>query len=108
MVRFSNTDDERAPLRIRIHYDYILPEDITTVEGIPVTTPARTLLDIATSITNEELKEAVATALRRGLVTPREIRAVIARYPEHDGGPHLGALLRTQSGDAADGPTRAL
>lgn len=75
-------------------FDHILPEDITTFEGIPITTPARTLLDIATSISDEELMAAVATALDRGLTTRHEIRAVIARYPEHRGGPRLRALLR--------------
>ena len=93
MVRFADADDDPTPLTIRVHYDHILPEDITTFEGIPITTPARTLLDIATSISTEELKAAVANALDRGLATRRDIRAVIARYPEHRGGPRLSALL---------------
>ncbi|MFW6330353.1 MAG: hypothetical protein ACOC3J_01375 [Gemmatimonadota bacterium] len=94
MVRLADTDDDLTPLTIRIHHDHILPEDITTFEGIPITTPARTLLDIATSISDEELMAAVAMALDRGLTTRHEIRAVIDRYPEHRGGPRLRALLR--------------
>jgi len=93
--RFAlDEDGEEPPLRIRVHYDPdLLPEDVTTIDGIPVTTPARTLLDLATCSDDGELREAVQTALHRKLTTRAEIRAVIARYPRHRGGPRLKALL---------------
>jgi len=87
-------EDEEPPLRVRVQYDPdLLPEDVTTIEGIPVTTPARTLLDLATCSDDGELREAVQAALRRKLTTRAEILAVIARYPRHRGGPRLKVLV---------------
>ena len=43
--------------------------DRGTVDGIPVTRPGRTLIDLATVLAAERLEEAVDSALRDGLVT---------------------------------------
>jgi hypothetical protein len=80
-------------IRIKIHYDDLYPEDVTEIDGIPVTTPARTLLDLATVSVDRELSRAVAEALRRGLTNRTEILEVIARYPRHRGGRQLRALV---------------
>lgn len=80
-------------LRARVHYDDLLPEDVATVHGIPVTTPARTLLDLATVVNDDELEHALAEALRHELTDRSEILAVIARYPRHRGGPRLRTLI---------------
>ncbi len=93
MGRLARVDEGLPPLTLRVHYAQLYPEDVTTVQGIPVTAPARTLLDIATEITEEELAQAVARALERGLPTRDGIRAVIARYPDHPGGRRLSSML---------------
>lgn len=86
-------------LEIRIHYDPDLqPEDMTTMHGIPVTAPARTLLDLATCLDDDELEQALAKALQRGLTTHAELREVMARYPRHEGLARLGALLEDSTG----------
>ena len=36
---------------IRFHYAHLQPDEITVESGIPVTTPARTMLDLAPSLT---------------------------------------------------------
>jgi hypothetical protein len=88
-----------SELKIRVHYDPDLrPEDVTTVDGIPVTTPARTLLDLATCVDDDALKQALAIAIRRGLTTYVELREVMARYPRHKGVARLGALLEEANG----------
>ncbi len=92
MGRLTRIDDGLPPLTSRVHYASLYPEDITTVDGVPVTAPARTLLDIATEISREKLAEAVATALERGLTTGDGIREVIVRYPDHPGGRRLLSL----------------
>lgn len=81
------------PIRIRIHYENVLPEDVTTFQGIPVTTPARTLLDVATCLDDGDLEAAVENALAHRLATTDELFSVIDRYPEHAGRERLGALL---------------
>lgn len=50
-------------------------EDVGTVwrEGLPLTTPARTLVDVADVLQPEQAAMAVAQALRRGLVTTGEL-----------------------------------
>jgi len=93
MIRFDQPENAPAPLGIRVHYDDILPEDVTTIEGIPVSAPARTLLDLATCVDDEELAEAFRRAFDRGLTTKEELWAVMERYPNHSGCPRLRALL---------------
>ena len=83
----------QEPVPVRVHVEDLFPEDVTTLHGIPITTPARTLLDIATCVTDVELKEALATALRRKLTTREEVRGVMARYPGHPGVTRLSQLL---------------
>lgn len=90
----SDGEGAETRIRIRVHCDPdLLPEHVTTVDGIPVTTPARTLLDLATCADDGDLRQALKTALRQKLTTRTEILAVIARYPRHRGGPRLRALL---------------
>ena len=56
---------------IIIHWlrEPIPPEDITTIDGIPVTKPARTLLDLATVEPVEVVERCLDDALRRRLVS---------------------------------------
>ncbi|MEX2555188.1 MAG: DUF559 domain-containing protein [Actinomycetota bacterium] len=51
--------------------DPIPPDDITGIDGIPVTTPARTLLDLPTVVPERVVERALDDALRRRLVTLR-------------------------------------
>lgn len=48
--------------------------DVTVVDAIPVTTPARTLIDLATCVDEERLEEALDDALRRRLVSLRRLQ----------------------------------
>jgi very-short-patch-repair endonuclease len=48
--------------------------DVTTVDAIPVTTPARTLIDIASIVTRDTLEEILDDALRRNLVSVSWLR----------------------------------
>lgn len=61
----------RRPDQIIIHWleEPIPPEDITTIDGIPVTTPARTLLDLLTVEPERVVVRALDDALRRQIVT---------------------------------------
>jgi very-short-patch-repair endonuclease len=55
----------------------IRPEDVTRHEGIPVTTPACTLIDIAPRVTRDELEAAVNDADKRDLVRPDRLRTLL-------------------------------
>jgi predicted transcriptional regulator of viral defense system len=55
------------------------PVDTVWRAGIPVTVPARTLVDVLDELQPEQAAMAVNQALRRGLVTRRQLRAEAAR-----------------------------
>lgn len=55
------------------------PDDLTVHEGIPVTSPSRTLIDCAEFMTAEELRAAFARARELGLLDPEALRASRAR-----------------------------
>lgn len=98
----------RSPRRkpgIRVYRVLSLPPDEAThVEGIPVTSPARTLLDVAGVANLRDLERAVARAERSGLVTRRRIAALLERYPRRSGSVALRALIE---GPASPALTRS-
>ena len=61
---------------LRQHTNRLAPSDITRRNGLPVTTPARTIADVMASGVSEELiGQAVEEALARGLTTREELLA---------------------------------
>lgn len=59
---------------IRLHTNRLNPDEVTMHEGIPITTAARTIIDVATSgIAEEQIGKAVHEAIRRGLVGRDEL-----------------------------------
>lgn len=61
-------------------------EEVATVwrEGLPLTAPARTLIDVAGEIQPEQLEMAVRQALGRGLLTARELKKEARRRGRDD------------------------
>jgi very-short-patch-repair endonuclease len=78
--------------------------DLRLRNGLPVTAPARTLIDLAAEEPDAELEQAVAVAFDRGLSSPEEIEAAIARAPRRRGVARIRQLLETGS---ASGYTRS-
>ena len=80
---------------IRLHRSRVLPPDeLTRLDGLPITTPARTLLDLAAGGLRGRPLEAVldrAELLR--LLSFAELRDLLARYPQRLGSPSLQAIL---------------
>jgi very-short-patch-repair endonuclease len=74
------------------------PTDVTDIRGIPVTAPARTLLDLAASVDRDELERALSEAFARQLVTERELDSVLTRGQGRAGAVALRALVEAQSG----------
>ena len=91
-----------APLRhpgVRIHRTRSLDaRDVRRHDGIPITTPARTLLDLADILPEKGLRRAVRQAQALGLVSVRQIADVLTRAQGRRGAQRLAALI-------ADGPT---
>ncbi len=69
------------------------PGDVMTIERIPVTTPARAILEIAALVSFDELERACAESHARRLAREPELRDQIARNPGRRGTVNLGKLL---------------
>lgn len=68
-------------------------EDITVRNGIPVTHPVRTLLDLATELGTTALERAVNEADKRDLIDPEMLRAALDDYAGEPGVRSLRTLL---------------
>jgi hypothetical protein len=55
------------------------PDDVTTVDGMPVTSPSRTLIDLAEVMSADELRATFARARALGLLDPVALRAARRR-----------------------------
>jgi len=78
--------------------------ETTTKHGIPVTTPARTLLDLASSVAPRGLEQAVAEAFAHNLTTRPKLLSLVERRPRHRGARHVIAVLEA---DRAPARTRS-
>jgi very-short-patch-repair endonuclease len=97
--------DSRGGEGIRAHrVKRLHPRDTRTCRRIPVTTPARTILDLAGSELPRVFEQALAEAERRKLVTRRHLEAVLERNGRRAGAPLLRAALAS---DAAPPWTRS-
>jgi very-short-patch-repair endonuclease len=75
---------------------YLDPADATRRDGIPVTSPARVLLDIATTVTHTELERATNEARITGLVADQSLNEQFSRYPRHRGAAALKEVIHIE------------
>jgi very-short-patch-repair endonuclease len=71
----------------------IASEDRRARRGIPVTSPIRTLVDLATRLTEPQLEAAVNEADKLGLVDPERLRRALETMTRQSGVPALRRLL---------------
>lgn len=103
-VTVPRRDRGRRP-GLRVHrVDGLSEDEVTRHRSIPVTTPARTLLDLAGVIRGRKLEQALAVALRQQLTSRAELFALLDRYPRRPGVRALRAVLED---DAEPAMTRS-
>ena len=78
---------------LRPHCAVLPTDEMTTKDGIPVTTPARTLLDLAAILDRRALERAFNEAEVRRLTSPAPLETLIARHPGKRGATNLRTLL---------------
>ena len=79
---------------IRIHRSTTLaPDESTTHRGIPITTPVRTLIDLAPTLKGRRLEQALDRAEQRGLIDFADLRRRLEARPARPGSPALRAML---------------
>lgn len=83
---------------IRVHRVVVLPADeVTTKDSIPLTTPARTICDLAATEALRDVESALAEAGIHRLATDRQLAAVIESAPTRPGAPTIRSLLDAES-----------
>jgi len=85
----------RSRQGIRVHTAHLHPHDATRHLGIPVTSPARALLDYAATAPTRDLERAVEEAQVQRLVTDPSLNEQFRRYPAHRGTPALRNAIQT-------------
>jgi very-short-patch-repair endonuclease len=79
---------------IRLHRSICLTDaDVGTYDGIPVTSPSRTLLDLATVLTRNDLAWAYNELLIQELITPQQVKEILNRTHGHPGSRLLKAIV---------------
>lgn len=71
----------------------LAPQDRMRIDGIPVTSLSRTLLDIAGVLSHQRLRSTVEAAQRRGVLNVRDVTELLARCSGHRGSGKLRAVL---------------
>jgi very-short-patch-repair endonuclease len=85
---------------IRIHRPHVLPDDeVTTLRRMPITTPARTLIDLAAAgLRGRPLEAALDGAEVDKILDFADLHRLLARYPRRPGTRSLKAQLSRYGG----------
>jgi very-short-patch-repair endonuclease len=78
-----------------IHVSPLAPDEITEVDGIPVTTVARTILDLAAVWPRHRLERTMHEAELRRLTSPTSLDELLRRHPRRRGNATLRAIMAT-------------
>lgn len=110
LLGFAAKEPETAPVHVLVlgsdrgrmtglhphRVDSLPSDEITELHGIRLTTPARTLVDLAGASTSQELVRAVARAERLKLIDRKELARIAARHQSRRG---IGKLRRLLKGE---------
>ena len=87
----------RRRVGLCVHRMPLAADEVTRIDGIPVTTPARTLLDLAAVLPRRDLERSLAVTQRRELATDDQIRGLLERHAGRTGTRRLGDLLESDT-----------
>jgi very-short-patch-repair endonuclease len=89
----TSTNHGRKHPRITTHRTPLHPLDALIIDGLRVTTPSRTLVDLAAILKGRALREVVERAQDLRRFEPQDIRATLARAPRRNGTRTLADLI---------------
>lgn len=92
--------NRRAPAGISVWSDHLVPEERMVVDGLPVTTAARTAFDIGRRTTLDTAVERIDALMNATGLSVCEIRAVAARHRGVRGLGRLAEVLHLADGGA--------
>jgi very-short-patch-repair endonuclease len=96
---------------LQVHrVETLAPADRAAHRGIPVTAPARALIDFASTASAEEAERAIAEAFALRLLTEPQLRGAIERVPNRAGVAVVRSILKQEGGPSRtrSGAERAL
>ena len=99
-VDVTTPQSKRSRDGIRHHTARLHPEDIARRDGIPVTSVARTILDVAAKLSKDALAKVIEAADRLELADLNALNRAIARRPKAPGARKLKAVLSDYRGAA--------
>jgi very-short-patch-repair endonuclease len=94
-IHLTASTRQRLKRDFVVHFATLEPDDRTVVDGIPVTSPARTMLDLAPGETVRDLERLLQRARERKILDRRRFDALLARAGGHPGRGKLADALRT-------------
>ena len=92
-IEVSAPRHRRSTARVEVHFVAMQPDEIAVERGVPVTTPARTLFDLAAVVSGDQLEHAFDEAEVRRLTSPVSLAALAARYPARRGARAIRRVL---------------
>jgi very-short-patch-repair endonuclease len=102
VIRPSTSGRDPDPARIHLHrVGTFRAWEGTVTDGIPTTTVARTLLDLAPKLRPAALEDVIGRADRLGLFHLLAVRRCLAEHPRQHGAPRLRRLLDDLAGVGA-------
>jgi very-short-patch-repair endonuclease len=94
----------RPRSEINAHHSPLLPDELTRLDGIPITSLSRTLFDLASVGSRRQVEKAFNEAEVRGLTDKLSVADLLERYPGRSGSVVLRAILAEE--EQARGVTR--
>jgi very-short-patch-repair endonuclease len=90
-----------APDGVKVHRSRILtPADTRMHQGLPLTSPARTLLDVGATLPDRDVERLLAEAVfGRRIVTRAQIGGLLKRAGAHPGRRRLARVVQNLTGD---------
>jgi very-short-patch-repair endonuclease/predicted transcriptional regulator of viral defense system len=104
VIEATRRTNARSRLHIVTHQSSLLDDERTVVDGIPVTTVPRTILDLAAVVSRRQLERALNEVEVRGLTDRLSIPDLLARHPRRRGAAVLRGVLDADA--AARGVTK--
>jgi hypothetical protein len=92
-VQITAPRQRRRRPGLEMHEGRMRSDEITTHRAIPVTTAARTLLDLAALLDEHHLARAAERAEALRLPSPTSLADLVARYPGRPGTPAIQRLI---------------
>src|SRR3954447_19893792 len=102
-IEVSVPRNRRSTGRLEVHCVEMEPDEVSLEGAIRVTTPARTLFDLAAVVAPAQLEAAFNEAEYRRLTSPVSLDALLARYPRRRGNQ---AIRRVLDNHRKNGETR--